>query len=276
MFKTREIPNITKTTNELFSLTDKTCVITGGSSGIGLEIVKGFASMNGNIVIIYNSTPVDELIKEISEEFPKIKITSYRCNLNNVEEIEEMIQSIIKEFGKIDIFIANAGIGWLNGGINDFKSKDELVNNWEKFIKIDLSSVYYCCAFIGKVFAKQGFGSLILTSSMSGYIINIPQLQTPYNVVKAGIRQLSKSLSIEWSNIGNGKIRVNSVSPGYVKTKLVEKMDPQLVNQWSNSIPLGRMANPKEIVGAYVYLASDASSYTTGTDIIVDGGYTSV
>lgn len=277
MFNVRDKIEMNKTSvNELFSLKDKICVVTGGSSGIGLAIVESFISMNGKVIIVYNSTPIDKIIDNLKKKYTNALIDSFKCNLSNICEIENLFANIIKKYDKIDVLVANAGIGWNNGGINEFKSNNELVSNWENFIKIDLSSVYYCCAFIGKIFEKQKFGSLILTASMSGHIINIPQLQTPYNVAKAGIKQLAKSLAIEWSAIGEGKIRVNSVSPGYVKTNLTNKMDPQLINKWCKLTPIGRMAYPNELSGAYVYLASDASSFTTGTDIVVDGGYSSV
>lgn len=275
MFKIRETPNITQSSSELFSLKDKVCVVTGGSSGIGLAIAESFASMGSTVIIIYNSTPVDQIAKDISSKY-NVLIDSYPCNLSKVDEIDNTFKKIVENYGKIDVFVANAGIGWSNGGINEFKSKEELVENWDKFIKIDLSSVYYCCAFVGKIFEKQDHGSLILTASMSASIINVPQLQTPYNVAKAGIKQMAKSLAVEWSQIGSGKIRVNSISPGYAKTNLTGKMDPNLVENWCKLTPLGRMACPKEISGAYVYLASDASSYTTGCDIVVDGGYTCI
>lgn len=275
MFKQRPSLEINKPTKDLLSLKDKTCIVTGGSAGIGLAVVKAFASMGANVIIIYNSTPVDEIVKNLKKEY-NTEVDSFKCNLSITDEIDKLFKDIMNKYSKIDVLVANAGIGWSNGGINDFKSKEDLVQNWENFIKVDLSSCYYCCAFIGKIFEKQGYGSLILTASMSGSIINIPQLQTPYNVAKAGIKQMAKSLAIEWASIGDGKIRVNSVSPGYVQTKLTSKMDPSLVEKWCKLIPVGRMAKPEELAGAFVYLASDASSYTTGIDIIVDGGYSSV
>ncbi|ODQ44852.1 hypothetical protein PICMEDRAFT_35923 [Pichia membranifaciens NRRL Y-2026] len=272
MFKVRETPEITAPVSELFSLKGKTCVVTGGSSGIGSSVVEAFASMGATVIIVYNSTPVDQVVKDLTKKY-NVTIDSYKCNLLEMSEIEGLFDNVIKKYSKIDVLVANAGIGWLHGGVNEFESYEQLVNNWEKFMKVDLSSIYYCCSFIGKIFEKQGFGSLILTASMSGSIINVPQLQTPYNVAKAGVKQMARSLAVEWSAIGDGKIRVNSVSPGYVRTKLTGKMDPALVEKWCKLTPLGRMASPKEISGAYVYLASDASSYTTGCDLVVDGGY---
>lgn len=275
MFQIRDTPNIHKSSAELFSLKGKTCVVTGGSSGIGLEIVKAYASFGATIAIVYNSTPVDELLDEIRSSYD-IEVESFKCDMTKVEQIEELFNKVIARFQKIDVLVANAGIGWPDGMIHKFDTHKELVSKWNAFVTLDLSSIYYCCAFVGKVFEKQGFGSLILTASMSGHVINVPQMQTPYNVAKAGVKQMAKSLAVEWSAFGNGNVRVNSVSPGYVRTKLTDKMDSALLDKWSSLTPLGRLGSPKELSGAYVYLASDASTFTTGTDIIVDGGYSSV
>lgn len=275
MFSIRDTLQTHKTSAELFSLKGKTCVVTGGSSGIGLEIVKAYASFGATVIIIYNSTPVDEIVKELRSTY-NVDIDSFKCDMTDVEQIDKMFQNVLAKFHKIDVLVANAGVGWPDGMIHKFNTNSELVSKWEAFVTLDLSSIYYCCAFVGKIFEKQGFGSLILTASMSAHIINVPQMQTPYNVAKAGIKQMAKSLAVEWSCFGNGNVRVNSVSPGYVKTKLTDKMDPALIDKWSSVTPLGRLGSPKEISGAYVYLASDASTFTTGTDIIVDGGYSSV
>lgn len=107
---------------------------------------------------------------------------------------------------------------------------------------------------------------------MSATIVNVPQLQAAYNAAKAGVKHLSKSLAVEWAPFA----RVNSVSPGYIATKLSSFADPDVKAKWLQLTPLGREANPRELVGAYLYLASDASSYTTGADLNVDGGYTVV
>lgn len=276
MFSIRNTPEITKSAAELFSLKGKLCVVTGGSSGIGTSIVKSFASMGADVIIVYNSTPVDDFVIELKKEYGVI-IDSFKCNLSNPGEIRQLFDNITEKYSKIDVFVANAGIAWREeGGAIDFKSDAELVEKWEKFMNIDLTSVYYCSAYVGKIFEKQGFGSLILTASMSGSIVNVPQLQTPYNVAKAGLIQMARSLAMEWSMIGDGRIRANSVSPGYVKTRLTSKVEQSLINEWCKMTPMGRMGLPEEIAGAYVYLASDASSYTTGCDLIVDGGYSIV
>jgi NAD(P)-dependent dehydrogenase (short-subunit alcohol dehydrogenase family) len=109
---------------------------------------------------------------------------------------------------------------------------------------------------------------------MSGTVANYPQKQTHYNAAKAGVILITKCLAVEWADYG---IRVNCISPGYTRTEMTVKLsDPAEIAQWESMIPLRRMAEPQELAGAVVYLASDAASYTTGSDIIVDGGYTSM
>ncbi|GMM32553.1 hypothetical protein DAMA08_052980 [Martiniozyma asiatica (nom. inval.)] len=261
------------TVKELLSLEGKTCVVTGASAGIGSEIARGFASMGADVILIYNSTPVDALVDDIQNEF-KVKAFSYQCDLSDAKALGELMETLQANHDKIDVFVGNAGIGWPHGAITNFDSNEDLVNKYESFMKIELSSMYYCSAYIGKVFEKQGFGNLILTASMSATIANVPQLQAAYNLAKAGVKHLARSLAIEWSGSG-GKIRANSVSPGYVDTRLCNAMD-ELKMKWNDMTPLKRMGKPIEIAGIYAYLASDASTYTTGSDFIVDGGYSSI
>lgn len=111
---------------------------------------------------------------------------------------------------------------------------------------------------------------MVITSSMSGHIVNYPQEQTSYNVAKAGCIHLARSLANEW----RGFARVNSISPGYIDTGLSDFIDKETQDLWNSMIPVGRSGQAKELKGAYVYFLSDASSYTTGSDLLVDGGYT--
>ena len=141
---------------------------------------------------------------------------------------------------------------------------------WDKVIQIDLNGTAYCAKAVGAHFRKQGRGSFVITSSMSGHIANYPQEQTSYNVAKAGCIHLAKSLANEWRDFA----RVNSISPGYIDTGLSDFVDQKTQDLWMSMIPLGRNGDAKELKGAYVYLVSDASTYTTGADIVIDGGYT--
>lgn len=258
--------------DKLFSLKGKLCVITGASAGIGLSISEGFAAHGADLVMVYNSTDIREKAIALAEKY-QVSIDVMKCDLSDPASIEKLLSDIVAKHNSIDVFVANAGIAWDHGAVIDFKSNEELVSNYSKFMELDLSSVYYCCAHVGKVFEKQGFGNLILTASLSGFVVNTPQQQAAYNSAKAAVIQLGKALSYEWSKFNT---RVNIVSPGYVVTRLTKETDPAWKAEWASKTPLGRMAKPEEMVGAYIYLASDASSYTTGSNVVVDGGYSCI
>lgn len=137
-------------------------------------------------------------------------------------------------------------------------------------IQTDLNGTAYCAKAVGAHFKERGTGSLVITASMSGLIANFPQEQTSYNVAKAGCIHMAKSLANEWRDFA----RVNSVSPGYIDTGLSDFVDEKTQKLWLDMIPMNRNGQAKELKGAYVYLVSDASTYTTGANIVIDGGYT--
>jgi sorbose reductase len=149
-------------------------------------------------------------------------------------------------------------------------------SHYHKAIKTDVDGVLNCARTAGKIWREQknnlpGFtcGSFIATSSTSGHIVNIPQFQAAYNAAKAGVRHLCKCLAVEWVRF----VRTNSISPGYIATEISNFVPPETKDLWRDRIPMGREGEAHESVGAFLYLASDAASYTTGCDIVVDGGY---
>lgn len=152
-----------------------------------------------------------------------------------------------------------------NAGILDGSKED-----WNQVIHTDLNGTAYCAKVVGKHFKERGTGSFVITASMSGLIANYPQEQTSYNVAKAGCIHMARSLANEWRDFA----RVNAISPGYIDTGLSDFVDQKTQDLWNEMIPMGRNAQAKELKGAYVYLVSDASSYTTGSNIVIDGGYT--
>ncbi|CAM9024441.1 unnamed protein product [Wickerhamomyces anomalus] len=231
-----------KHVSDLFKLTDKVAVVTGGARGIGFAIADCFAEADAKVVVLIDySNDVVEVAQELSKKNKGSKIVGYRCDVSKSEQVEETINSIESEFGTIDVFVANAGVVW----------------------KTDL---------LVEFFQKNQKGSFIITASMSAHIANVPMNLTPYNVTKAAVKHLAKSLAIEWA----GFARVNSVSPGYCDTGLNDHLSRSFRGKMWSLVPVGREAQPFEIASAYLYLASDASSYVTGTDILVDGGYTAV
>lgn len=257
--------------DSLFSLRDKVCVVTGASSGIGLAVSEGLAAQGGSVVMVYNSTNVVEQAQQLAKVYG-VTVEARQCDLGNPSAIEVLVNEVVEAYGRIDVFVANAGVAWRSGSATNFESNAKLVEGYTRFMDMDLSSVYYCCAHVGRQFEKQKSGSLILTGSMSGIAVNTPQHQAAYNAAKAAVIQLGKSLAYEWSPYA----RVNVVSPGYVETRLTSGINETLRAEWLAKTPLGRMARPRELVGAYVYLASDASSFTTGSNVVVDGGYSAL
>jgi len=252
---------------DLLSLKGRVVVVTGASGprGMGIEAARGCAEMGADVAITYSSRPEggEKNAKELQEQYG-VKAKAYKLNVSDYNSVDSVVQQVIKDFGKIDAFIANAG-RTANSGILDGSVED-----WNEVIQADLNGTFHCAKAVGKHFKERGTGSLVITSSMSGEIANYPQEQTSYNVAKAGCSHMARSLANEWRDFA----RVNAVAPGYIDTGLSDFVDKKIQDLWLSMIPMGRHGDPKELKGIFVYLVSDASSYTTGSVNIVDGGYT--
>ena len=257
-------PALSKNVLDLFGLKGKVASVTGSLGGIGFAVAEAYAQAGADVAIWYNLKSAQDKADYLAKEYG-VKSKAYGCNISDPEDVEKVIAQIEKDFGTIDIFVANAGIPWTAGRTLE----DEGWDNYKKVIDLDLNGVYYCAKTVGKIFEKNGKGSLIFTASMSGHICNVPQLQAPYNAAKSAVIHLARSLALEWAPFA----RVNSISPGYIITDISDFVPQEMKEKWWQLIPLGREALPQELVGAYLYLASDASTYTTGSDILVDGGY---
>ncbi|KAL2814380.1 hypothetical protein BDW59DRAFT_154410 [Aspergillus cavernicola] len=261
----QQVPTATSL-HDLFSLKGKVVVITGASGprGMGIEAARGCAEMGADVAITYSSRPEggEKNAKELAEKYG-VKAKAYKCNVGEYGSVEKLVKDVISEFGQIDAFIANAG-RTANSGILDGSVED-----WEEVVQTDLTGTFHCAKAVGPHFKERGSGSLVITASMSGHIANFPQEQTSYNVAKAGCIHMARSLANEWRDFA----RVNSISPGYIDTGLSDFVDRKVQDLWMSMIPMGRNGDAKELKGAYVYLVSDASTYTTGADIRIDGGY---
>ncbi|KAL8911684.1 MAG: hypothetical protein Q9172_007628 [Xanthocarpia lactea] len=264
----------------LLSLKGKTAIVSGAGAGIGLRVAQAFAEAGANVAIWYHSNKTAITRAQEIEEAYGVKCRAYQVDVTHDLKVKETIDTIVGEFnGRLDIFVANAGIPWTQGPMLDGDN-----GHYRKVVATDLDSTFYCAKYAGQHWRRQkqegttihgdpidGFryGSFIATASMSGHIVNIPQLQAAYNAAKAGIIHLVKSLAVEWVQFA----RANTVSPGYMATEISDFIPPETKDIWRDKIPMGREGEPHELKGAYLFLASDASSYTTGTDIICDGGY---
>lgn len=265
----------------LFSLKGRTAIISGAGAGIGLSVAHALAEAGANVAIWYNSNEkAHQEAEDIAKEYG-VRCKAYQVNILSYEGVVTATEAAIRDFnGRLDIFIANSGIPWTQGA----SILGEL-DHYHKVVTTDLDGTFYCARVAGSHWRRQkkeqttidgkplepAFreGSFVATASMSGHIANIPQLQAPYNAAKAGVIHLCKSLAIEWV----GFARCNSISPGYIATEISDFVPPEMKKIWKDKIPMGREGEASELKGAYLYLASDASSYTTGSDLIVDGGY---
>ncbi|KAF2021354.1 putative short-chain dehydrogenase [Aaosphaeria arxii CBS 175.79] len=257
----RPFPDTPTNVFEQFSMKGKVVVVTGAGEGIGYSVAEGMAEAGANVVLLYNSN--DAAIKK-AEGLAKthgVKTSAYKLNVTVAEDVKNMIAKIVDDFGAIDCFVANAGMP-------DSKPiLDMSLEDYRRLMSVNVDGVVYCSKYVGEVFKRQGRGNLIITSSISAKIVNVPIDQPVYNGTKAFVTQFGKSLAREWREFA----RVNIVSPGFFDTKM--GAGPETVNEAYRMAVLGRQGHTKEIKALYLYLASNASTYTTGSDFLIDGGY---
>lgn len=248
-----------------FQLNGKKAFVTGGARGIGKSAAIALAQSGADVAIV--DRDLDEAMKTTKEiESYGIKAIAVKADVTNPDDVNQMIATILDAFGTIDIAFNNAGIC-----INE-KAEDMSFESWKKVIDVNLTGVFLTSQAAGRVMIKNGKGSIINTASMSGHIVNLPQPQCAYNASKAGVIMLTKSLAIEWAPY---HVRVNSISPGYIATEMTLKAT-EWIPSWLEASPVKRMGNPEELQGAIIYLASDASTFTTGSDMVIDGAFTCI
>lgn len=251
---------------KLFSLEGKTAVVTGGTSGIGRCVADYLASAGANIVIISQHLDASEKVAaQIAKEYGK-KTLGLAFDVTDEEAVSAAFKIITEKFGAAEILFNNAGIN-INGGALDLNYAD-----WKRILDVNINGVFLMArAFAKELIAANKKGSVINTASISASIVNLPQQQTAYNTSKAAVVHMTKTLAIEWVKYG---IRVNAVSPGYVWTEMNQVVRRDIRDFWMNATPFGRFAEPDEIAGAVIYFASDASTYTSGSELLVDGCFT--
>ena len=245
-----------------FSLQDRVAVVTGGGQSLGLEISRALRAAGAQVVVAeINAEIGPAAAEELEGDFVQTDVT-------DPQSVRDMVRAVLENHGRIDVFVNNAGI------VHNIPSEEVPDEEWRAVLSVNLDGVFWCCREAGRVMLERGSGAIVNIASMSGLVSNHPQPQAAYNASKAGVIMLTKSLAGEWAPRG---VRVNSVSPGYIRTPLTElgMSKEEWSNVWLSSTPMGRLAEPREIAPAVLYLASDASSFVTGTNLVVDGGYTS-
>lgn len=253
---------------EKMRLDGKTAFVTGGARGIGKSVATALCEAGSNVAI------VDMDLQEAEKTASELKnlgteVIALPCDVTEQNQVNEMTAKIIEKFGRLDIAFCNAGIS------GNYPAEEMTLEQWKKVIDVNLTGVFLTAQAAGKEMIRQGGGSIIATASMSAHIVNVPQPQCAYNASKAGVIQLVKSLAVEWAD---KNVRVNSISPGYIATDLVLSAPSllPLIDQWKKVSPLKRLGSPEELQSLVVYLAGDTSSFTTGSDFVVDGAFTCI
>lgn len=253
-----------------FKLDGKVAIVTGGAMGLGQAMATALAQAGANIVIADIKEDVAKATATTIRETEGVKTTALKVDVTDPDQVQQMVNDVVDEYGKIDILVNNAGMT-----INA-KAEEMTYEQWNKVINLNLNGVFLVAQAVGRQMIKQGYGSIINTSSMSGLIANKPQEQSSYNASKAGVIMLTKSLAMEWSKYN---IKVNTIAPGYMKTELTKPFFEQggsMIDDWMGFTPMGRPGLPEELGGIVVYLASDASSFAQGSVFTIDGGYTAL
>jgi NAD(P)-dependent dehydrogenase (short-subunit alcohol dehydrogenase family) len=252
---------------EQFSLKGQTSIVTGGANGLGKAMAKALAQAGSNLVIAdINFKEAQRTADELQEE--GIETFAVQTDVTSEQQVDDMVHQVLERFNAIDVLFNNAGI------CMHIKAEEMRFDDWHKVININLNGVFIVSKAVGKVMIQQKKGSIVNISSMTGVLVPIPQCQVSYNASKAGVIMLTKSLAVEWAQ---HNIRVNTIAPGFMKTELTRPFfegNSEMTQSWMELTPMKRPGLPEELAGIAVYLASNASSFTTGGVFVIDGGYT--
>ena len=250
--------------DNLFDLSGKVALITGGNKGIGKGIAKGLGLHGSKIIIASRDKKAN---KKTCEEFSSLNIEtiSLEIDMTDQSQIQPLVSNIVNAYSRLDILVNNAGTA-LRSNAEDTTNKD-----WQYIMDLNLNSVYWLSKEVYPHMKLQGSGKIINIGSM--YSIFGSGTVPSYSTTKGGIVQLTKSLAVGWAK---DSINVNAILPGWIKTNLTNGMpknDPERYRKVSERIAIGKWGIPEDLAGAAIFLASRASDYITGTSIVVDGGY---
>jgi sorbose reductase len=246
-----------------FSLKGRTALVTGAGRGIGYALAQALAEAGADVACV--DLDGDSALRA-AEEFARLGVRTMglQADVTQKDKVAATVAAVVERWGRLDIGVNNAGIG--RGG----EAEDLSEEAWDAVLDVNLKAVFLCCQAEARVMLPQGYGKIINTASMSATIVNRPQCQANYNASKAGVVHLTRSCAAEWASRG---VRVNCISPGHTVTPMTQGAGEDVHAIWRSNTPMGRLGDPSDLQGAVVYLASEASDYVTGHDLIIDGGY---
>jgi NAD(P)-dependent dehydrogenase (short-subunit alcohol dehydrogenase family) len=262
------VQNSTGNVKQLFDLTGRVAIITGGSIGLGRQMAEGLAEMGANIVLCARK---QERCHQAAEELQQlgVKAIALACDVKSPASIQEVVDATLSQFGRIDVLINNAGISW-GAPVEEMRLAD-----WNKVIETNLTGTFLCAQAVGKVMIQQSRGKpsqgkIINIASVAGLGGAPPELSAiGYHASKGGVIAFTKDLACKWAA---HNIQVNAIAPGWFPTHMSSRVLEHHQDLFLSHIPLRRFGNEHDLKGAAVFLASDASNYVTGHVLVVDGG----
>ncbi len=251
---------------DLFDLTGKVAIVTGGSRGVGKEIATALGEAGAKLAITARREEWLTLTQKELEGMG-IECSSVVADVSEVEGVKKMVAKTLEKWGKIDILVNNAGVVWAA------PPEQMSLDKWDYVMNINARGTFICCQEVGREMIRQKHGNIINISSAVGVSAIDPKSGQfiSYQASKAAINIMTKQLAVEW---GPHNIRVNVIAPSFLSTRLTDALIARTGENMKRWIPLGRIGRPDEIRGAVVFLASEASSYVTGQILCLDGGTT--
>jgi NAD(P)-dependent dehydrogenase (short-subunit alcohol dehydrogenase family) len=242
-----------------FRLDGKVAVVTGGNRGLGEAFARGLAEAGARVAIAARDLAKSEAVAG------ELGLLPVRTDITDPAQVRAMLDAVTEALGPVDVLVNNAGACFHRPALE--VPEDE----WREVWDVNVDGLWNCSRIVGAQMVERGSGTIINIGSISGMIVNRPQMQPAYNASKAAVHQLTKSLAAEWAPHG---VRVNALAPGYIKTEMAPVDDPRFKPRWIDDAAMQRYALPEELGPSIVYLASDASSFMTGSVLVIDGGYT--
>jgi sorbose reductase len=249
---------------KLFDIKGRKALVTGAGRGIGKVLALTLAEAGCDVALFgLHHKNLEEVAALVSKS--GVRSLVLEGDVSRKSDVQKAFSAVAKGFGRLDISVNNAGIS-MQTPVEEMPEPD-----WDRIMDINMKGVFLCSQEAAHLMIPRKSGSIINIGSISARTVNVPQKQAVYNTSKAGVVMLTQAMAVEWAPYG---IRVNSISPGYMKTEMTLSSMSKLFPAWESLTPLGRLGEPEELRGALIYLASDASSYMIGHDLVVDGGYT--
>ena len=248
-----------------FDLSGRTALVTGGARGLGYAMARALGRRGAKVMLV-DLVLADAEAAAATLREAYIDALAVAGDVTQPADSARAVERTVQAWGALDICVCNAGIGLLAA------AEDVTLEEWRRVIDVNLGGVFFTAQAAARHMIAAKHGSIVNVASMSGLIVNVPQKQSVYNISKAGVIMATKSLASEWAEFG---IRVNAIAPGYMRTAMTASSldDADYSRPWIDATPLRRPGEPDELGGAVVYLASDASSFVTGSVLVIDGGY---